>query len=173
MENAGLAAMPLYTPLDRVGRGLAAQGIGPADPIPPEALFPLDQLHYHGTEAVRLAAETLGLRDGSRVPDIGSGLGGPARWLAHAVGCQVTAVELQPGMHALAEDLTRRSGLTGCVTHLCADALTVALPVGGFDAAASWLALLHMPDRHGVLARMRGALRPGGGVFIEDLCGRA
>jgi hypothetical protein len=41
-DNATLAAMPLYTNLDRVGRGLAALGIGPKDPIPPKMLFALD-----------------------------------------------------------------------------------------------------------------------------------
>ena len=55
-ENSTIAAMPLYTNLDRVARGLSALGIGPKDPIPPERLFALDQWHYHGTEAVRAAA---------------------------------------------------------------------------------------------------------------------
>src|SRR5262249_33348779 len=81
-ENSTIAAMPLYTNLDRVDRGLSALGIGPKDPIPPERLFALDQWHYHGTEAVRAAAERLGLGPSSRVLDIGSGVGGPARYLA-------------------------------------------------------------------------------------------
>jgi hypothetical protein len=38
-DNATLAAMPLYTNLDRFARGLAALGIGPQDPIPPEMLY--------------------------------------------------------------------------------------------------------------------------------------
>src|SRR5215218_292864 len=96
-----LSAMPLYTSLDRIERGLAALGIGPADPIPPDKLFALDQMHYHGTDAVRRAAELLGLGPGSRVLDIGSGFGGPARWLAHVVGCQVTAVEVQPALDSI------------------------------------------------------------------------
>jgi hypothetical protein len=60
-ENSTIAAMPLYTNLDRVARGLSAVGIRSNDPIPPEQLFALDQWHYHGTEAVRAAAERLGL----------------------------------------------------------------------------------------------------------------
>jgi cyclopropane fatty-acyl-phospholipid synthase-like methyltransferase len=170
---ASIASMPLYTHTDRIARGLAAQGIGPADPIPPERLFALDQWHYHGTDAVRAAAEHFGLTAASRVLDIGSGVGGPARYLAHTTGCHVTAVELQPELHALAVDLTHRSGLDDRVTHLCGDALAIALPDAAFDAAVSWLAILHMPDRRKLFARLAHALRPGGGVYVEDLCMRA
>ena len=56
-----IAAMPLYTNLDRIARGLAAQGIGPGDPIRPEQLFALDQWHYHGTEAIAAAARAFDL----------------------------------------------------------------------------------------------------------------
>jgi cyclopropane fatty-acyl-phospholipid synthase-like methyltransferase len=172
-QAAGIGAMPLYTHTDRIARGLAAQGIGPDDPIPPERLFALDQWHYHGTDAVRNAAELLSIGKASRVLDIGSGVGGPARFLAHTTGCHVTALELQPELHTLGVDLTRRSGLADRVTHVCADALTYPLPEGAFDAAVSWLAILHVADRPGLFARVARALRPGGGCFVEDLCMRA
>src|SRR6516162_7876090 len=100
--------MPLYTNLDRIERGLAALGIGPSDPIPPERLFALDQWHYHGTDAIRAAATALGLSSASRVLDVGAGIGGPARYLAYTVGCRVTAVELLPQLHKIGVDLTRR-----------------------------------------------------------------
>lgn len=173
MTGISLAAMPLYTNLDRVARGLAALGIGPKDPIPPKRLFALDQWHYHGADAVRAAARRLGLHPASRVLDIGSGIGGPARWLAYNLGCHVTALELQPDLHAIAVDLTERSGLGGRVTHWCGDALTWPLPDAAFDAVVSWLAILHIPDRPRLLRRLARALRPGGQCYIEDLCRRA
>ena len=51
--SATIELMPLYTHLDRIERGLLTLGIGPDDPIQPERLFPLDQWHYHGTDAGR------------------------------------------------------------------------------------------------------------------------
>jgi SAM-dependent methyltransferase len=172
-DDATLAAMPLYTNLDRVARGLAAIGIGPDDPIPPEKLFALDQWHYHGTDAIRAAAEKLELRPSSRVLDVGSGIGGPARYLAYTIGCHVTALELQADLNAIAVDLTQRSGLSERVTHVCGDALTYSLDDGSFNAAVSWLAILHIPDRPRLCARLAQALRPGGGCYIEDLCMRS
>jgi cyclopropane fatty-acyl-phospholipid synthase-like methyltransferase len=172
-DNAAIRSMPLYTHLDRIERGLAARGIGPTDPIPPEQLFSLDQWHYHGTDAIRAAAERLGLGPASRVLDIGSGVGGPARYLAHTTGCHVTALELQPELHAIGADLTRRCGLGARVTHLCGDALTCPIPDAAFDAVVSWLAVLHIPDRPRLFKRLARALCPGGGCYVEDLCMRA
>ncbi len=172
-QSLEIAAMPLYTNLDRIDRGLAALGIGPNDPIPPEQLFGLDQWHYHGTEAIHTAAVRLGLGPQSRILDVGSGIGGPARYLAHAFGCHVTALELQTNLNAIAADLTRRSGLGQLVTHVCGDALTYPLADASFDAAVSWLSILHIPDRPGLCAKLARALKSGGACYVEDLYMRA
>ena len=172
-HDATIGSMPLYTNLDRIDRGLAALGIGPADPILPEQLFPLDQWHYHGTEAIQATAEQLGLGPASRVLEVGSGVGGPARYLAYTFGCHITALELQPKLHTIAADLTRRCGLGERVSHVCGDALSYPLPDAGFDAVVSWLAVLHIPDRPRLFARLVRALRPDGGCIVEDLCMQA
>ena len=168
-DNASIQSMPLYTHLDRVEKGLAGLGIGPDDPIRPEQLFQFDQLHYHGVDAVRRAAGELNLRSGSLVLDVGSGIGGPARFLAHTIGCHVSALELQPKLHALASSLTERCGLGERVTHLCGDALDYPLSESAFDAVVSWLVMHHIPDRPRLCTRLSRALRPGGGCYIEDL----
>jgi cyclopropane fatty-acyl-phospholipid synthase-like methyltransferase len=171
-ETPALAEMPLYRNLERISLGLAARGIGPSDPIPPEALFDLDQWHYHGTDAVDFAARRLQIGRTSNVLDIGSGIGGPARYLAYRYGCHVTATELQPNLNAIALDLTRRSGLDGLVTHVCDDAATHPFPAASFDAAVSWLAILHMSDRRALFQNVARCLRAGGRLLIEDLCMR-
>jgi cyclopropane fatty-acyl-phospholipid synthase-like methyltransferase len=172
-DDIAIESIPLYTHLDRINAGLAALGIFPTDPIRPEQLFPLDQWHYHGTDAIQEAAKQLGLGPGSRVLEIGSGIGGPARYLAHTTGCQVTALELQQAVHDVAADLTARCGLTDRVQHICGDALSHPLPTATFDAVVSWLAILHIPDRKLLCTRLAQALRPGGACYIEDLCQRA
>lgn len=42
-DRVSIESIALYTHLDRIDIGLAALGIGPADPIRPDQLFPLDQ----------------------------------------------------------------------------------------------------------------------------------
>ena len=172
-DRVAIESIPLYTHLDRINSGLAALGIGAADPIRPDQLFALDQWHYHGTDAIRAAADPLGRGAASRVLEIGSGIGGPARYLAHTTGCHVTALELQPKVHAVAADLTQRCGLADRVLHQCGDALLHPIEDATFDAVVSWLAVLHIPDRRRLYARLARALRPGGWCYIEDLCMRA
>jgi cyclopropane fatty-acyl-phospholipid synthase-like methyltransferase len=172
-DRIAIESIPLYTHLDRINSGLAALGIGIGDPIRPEQLFALDQWHYHGTDAIRAAAERIGLGPASRVLEIGSGIGGPARYLAHTTGCHVTALELQLKVHSLAAELTQRCALAGSVLHVCGDALLWPMEDAGFDAVVSWLAVLHIPDRRRLYARLARALRPGGWCYVEDLCARA
>src|SRR5258708_32478429 len=109
-DQTAIGSMPLYTHLERVERALAALGIGRGDPIRAEQLFAIDQWHYHGTEAIHAAAEALGLGPASRVLDVGSGIGGPARYLAHTTGCPGTALSLPPELQEFVADRTLSSG---------------------------------------------------------------
>jgi len=47
------------------------------------------------------------------------------------------------------------------------------MPDTSFDAVVSFLAVLHVPDRPVLARHFAGALRSGGGCYIEDLCQRA
>ena len=161
--------MKLYSSLDRVERDLSALGYGPGTSIPVEALAKLDQLHYHGTDAVDLAVQVSGIDGESCVLDIGSGYGGPARWIAHRTGAQVHAVELQTDLNGFAADLTERSGLADRVSHIAGDILSTPLSSGHYDAAVSFLALYHIPGREPLFPRVCAALKPGGCLYVEDL----
>jgi cyclopropane fatty-acyl-phospholipid synthase-like methyltransferase len=169
----GLGAMPLYVNIHRIYNELAEAGVAAGAPLTPEQLFPFDQIHYHGTDAVKHAAEKLALTPESRVLEIGSGLGGPARFLAHTVGCHVTALDIQDEMHTIASDLTARAGLADKVTHVLGDALTYPFEDASFDAVVSWLVIHQIPDRPLLFQRLRQALRAGGSLYIEDFYVRA
>src|SRR5689334_16529165 len=51
-------------------------------PVTPDGMAPFDHFHGRGIIATRELAAQLALRPGERVLDIGSGIGGPARWFA-------------------------------------------------------------------------------------------
>jgi SAM-dependent methyltransferase len=140
------------------------------------ALGHLDQYHYFGPAACDEAAHVLGLDDATatgdrpprRVLDVGSGVGGPARYLAATTDCAVHGVELRGELVSLARELTERAGLADRVRYTVGDAAAVDLPADGYDHAIAWLVLLHLPDRGPALERMRRAVRPGGTVLVED-----
>jgi cyclopropane fatty-acyl-phospholipid synthase-like methyltransferase len=105
-----------------------------------------------------------------RVLDIGSGIGGPARYIAASCAAGVTALELQPDLDALAADLTKRCGLADLVEHRCGNILD---GLGeSYDAIVSFLCFLHIADRKRLLAACRAALAMGGGMYIEDFAKR-
>lgn len=173
MTRDDIKSMKLYSSVDRIYKDLEALGHGAAGPLDPEKLSTLDQLHYHGTETVDLALQTLGIRAGQRVMDIGSGFGGPARWIAHRSGARVSAVELQKDLHETAVDLTARCGLSRAVTHILGDIQETPLEAEAYDAAVSWLALYHIPNRRLLFPKIAKALKPGAMLFVEDLYERA
>lgn len=167
-KPAAIKAMGLYRKVDRIHGELAALGYDQEDPLEVETLSRFDQYHYRGVEAVKEAIETLELGPESRVLEVGAGIGGPARAMAHLADCRVTALELQPDLSETGADLTRRCGLDGRVTHLCGNILTQILEAGSFDAVTSFLVFLHIAKRRALLGRCRDALRPRGVLYIED-----
>lgn len=162
-----MKSMKLYSHVHRIYNDLSALGIGPQDALTVAQLAPFDQYHYDGTRAVDLAVTRLAVGPGSHLLDIGSGIGGPARHIAATTGAQVTALELQPDLDAVARDLTGRCGLGAQITHVCGDILNGAAG-GPFDGILSLLCMLHIPDKARLFAACRAALKPGQAMYIED-----
>jgi len=133
----------------------------------------LDQYHYLGVEANDHVIEILGLDKSVRVLDIGSGIGGPARYIAAKSGCHITGVELQQDLCKAGIALTSRiPGLSAQVDFKVGDFISLMasgdLAPGSFDHFISLLVFLHIPDRPSLLKGCFEALKPGGTFIIED-----
>src|SRR5438105_14458420 len=76
----------------------------------PEGLAPFDHFHGRGVLATQEIAAQLALQPGERVLDIGSGIGGPARWIAATFAVPVTGVDLTPEFGAAAQALNAATG---------------------------------------------------------------
>lgn len=135
----------------------------------------LDQYHYLGAQACDEAIEELGLTAGVKVLDVGSGIGGPARYIAAKSGCDVTGIELQADLVDAAIDLTRRVGLSERVRFQTADFVEACSKSGDgglkgdFDHLISLLVFCHFPDTQAALNACHECLKPGGTFLIEDL----
>lgn len=174
MQNASppavqdIKTMKLYHQVERVFNELSALGVGDRDSLDVGTLSRHDQYHYLGTQAVDEAIAALGIGSAMRVLEVGGGIGGPARYLAHAAGCHVTALELQPDLNEVAAQLTGRCALGDRVRHVCGDILAGAPDAGQYDALVSWLTFLHIPQRRALYARCFDAMKPGAGIYVED-----
>jgi SAM-dependent methyltransferase len=73
----------------------ALMALGPEDQrLTPQQLGSLDQFHTRGLAATAELAKLAGITADMSVLDVGSGVGGPARFLAATYGCRVTGVDL-------------------------------------------------------------------------------
>jgi sarcosine/dimethylglycine N-methyltransferase len=139
---------------------------GNLDNVRPEELFAHDQDHYGGLAVNDILAERAQIKAGSLVADFCAGLGGPARYLAHKYGADVTGIELTPARVAGAAQLTRLVGLQDRVRVLEGDVMNVPLPDAGphagMDAVISQEAFLHVPDVPRAFAEARRILKIGG-----------
>ena len=70
--------------LDRILAALAAAG-HELDPLDPEALAPVEDFHTLGRAATVALADAAAITADDRVLDLGSGIGGPSRFLARTV----------------------------------------------------------------------------------------
>jgi cyclopropane fatty-acyl-phospholipid synthase-like methyltransferase len=167
-----IKSMKLYTNVERVYNELAELGIGGSEPLKVEHLSTFDQLHYHGTGALDKAIHLLGIESGQQLLEVGSGIGGPARYLASKTGANITALELQADQNQVAHQLSQRCGLSDRINHLEGDFLDYDWGEQRFDAVVSWLALYHIPNREKLLGQCHKLLKSGGKFYTEDLCSR-
>jgi cyclopropane fatty-acyl-phospholipid synthase-like methyltransferase len=113
-------------------------------------------------------ARRAGITAGTSVLDIGSGIGGPACYLAQRFGCQVLGVDISTIGHTQALERVRHTGLSHLVQFRCGDIQALALPAQAFDVVLSLDAWCHIPQRPLLLQRCAIWLRPGGRVAFYD-----
>ena len=105
------------------------------------------------------------LPKGSRILDVGCGIGGSSRILAEYYGFIVTGITISPGQVKRARELTP-SGLS-CNFQVM-DALNLKFEDGAFDAVWSVEAGAHMNDKTKFADEILRILRPGGYLALAD-----
>ncbi|MGH3782992.1 MAG: SAM-dependent methyltransferase, partial [Pseudonocardiaceae bacterium] len=142
-----------------------------ADPehLDPDQLAPVDEFHIGGRRATVELLDQLDLRPGLRVLDVGSGLGGTARYLAQRHGVEVTGVDLTPEYVQVATSLTRRTGLADLVQFRQGSATTLSFPDDSFDRVCMLHVGMNIADKAALFAEIRRVLVVGGGFGVYDL----
>lgn len=153
---------------DQILETLRAEGHDP-DALTEDVLQAYDQDHYGGTAAVDALARAADIGAGSRVLDVCSGMGGPARYLAHAYGCRVSGIDFTASRVEGATRLSARVGLQDRVDFRRADAQENPFADAAFDVVIGQEAWCHVPDKPRLIAECVRVTRPGGVVAFTDV----
>jgi len=105
------------------------------------------------------------LPKGSRILDVGCGIGGSSRILAKYYGFNVTGITISPAQVKRARELTP-NGLN-CNFEVM-DAMDLSFEDGSFDGVWSVEAGAHMNDKSKFADEMLRTLRPGGYLALAD-----
>jgi sarcosine/dimethylglycine N-methyltransferase len=143
---------------------------GAETPITVDGLAPLDHFHGRGILATQELVAMLQPQAGERLLDIGSGIGGPARWIAAKFGVHVTGVDLTPEFCAAAEELNRATGLADWVRIINGSALDLPVPDNDFDRAYSQNVIMNIEDKPRFYREALRVLRPDGVLAIANVC---
>jgi sarcosine/dimethylglycine N-methyltransferase len=152
--------------------GLVARlqaALGPEDQrLLPQQLSALDQFHTRGLAATAELARLAGITADMQVLDVGSGVGGPARFLAANHGCRVTGVDLSEPFVEAARYLSERTGQSGQVSFETASALELPFADGRFDVALLQHVAMNIAERALLYREIRRVLKPGGRFATFD-----
>jgi SAM-dependent methyltransferase len=132
-------------------------------------LAPVDEFHSRRRLATQELAASLAPAATDQIIDIGSGLGGPSRYLATTYGCRVSGVDLTPEFVRTATALTARVGLSDRVDFRVGSALDLPFGDASFGCAWSQNVAMNIADRPRYYAEMHRVLRPNGRLAIQDV----
>lgn len=139
------------------------------DHLTPDDLAPIDEFHNGQRNATMRLARLAAVKGSDKVLDVGCGIGGPARYLASAFGCEVIGLDLTPEFIEIARMLSVRTRLGAKVSCRQGDALALPFPDGSFDLVWSQNATMNIADRVRLYGEMRRVLKPGGRVALQEI----
>jgi len=111
----------------------------------------------------------LGLTPGSRVLDVGCGLGGSAFVMAGEFDLQVDGIDLSRNMLEIARQKQSEHGIGEQVNLEWGDCLQLDR-IDRYDAVYSRDVFLHIHDKARLFSVLRDALRNGGQLLFTDYC---
>lgn len=129
---------------------------------------PADHFHGGGKAATDRLARLAAPPPGTRVLDVGGGLGGPARTLAVSYGCRVTVLDLTESYVRAGERLTELLRLGDRVSHHVGNALELPFPDGAFDMVWTQNSGMNIADKERLYAGFHRVLRPGGVLAFQE-----
>ncbi len=154
---------------DRIYERLRSLGFEERNPLSPEDTAAVDQFHVGGFEATEKLAQLLCPSRGSYVLDVGSGLGGPSRYLAAKYGCRVVGIDITEEYCGIASKLAERMGLQDLVEYRVGDARDLPFSDESFDVVWTQHVSMNIAEKPDLYAGIFRVLKAGGRFAAHDV----
>lgn len=152
----------------RILAALADMGVDVAH-LSVSDLEAIDEFHIGGVAATRELVDQMGLKPAGRLLDIGSGIGGPARFVANSADADVTGIDLTQSYVDVATGLSKRTGMADRTHFVQGSALDMPFGNASFDAAMILHVGMNLPDKAKLMSEAARVLRPGGVFAVYDV----
>ena len=127
-----------------------------------------EQIHVGAESESDVLAEKAGIGVESRVLDVCSALGGPARYLARNYGCCVTGLDATRRMDEEANRRTKEAGLDDKIDYVLGNALDMPFSASTFDVVWGQDAWCYITDKQRLIEECARVLKPGGVLAFTD-----
>lgn len=156
-----------YNLLDRIEEGLEAIGKTPEN-VTIEDLAPVDEFHVGGLDVVKPLVRHLQVGTGGAVVDLGSGSGGPARFIARETGAHVQGIDLSQEAVETGNELSKWTGFSDQVALDVGDACATPYETARFDAAIFIHVHMFLEEPQKLYDEAFRLLRSGGRFVVFD-----
>ena len=152
----------------RIVSALADAGFDTND-LEPDVFAGADEFHIGGRKGSEFVAKALDIESGQQLLDIGSGIGGPARFIANTLGVIVEGIDLTPEFVEAAVEITEMVGMTEQVSFQVGSATSIPFDDDTFDASTMLHVGMNIPDKGLLFSEMARVTKPDGSIVVYDV----
>ena len=134
-------------------------------------LQPVDEFHIRGDVATKELIKLSGFTPDMHILDVGCGIGGSTRRLAHETGCCVTGIDLSDEYIDTAQRLTQLLNMQERVKFHATSALALPFDDNSFDGVWSLQMNMNVEDKLSWLTETYRVLKPGERAVLYEVCG--
>jgi len=139
------------------------------DNLEPDVFAGADEFHIGGRKGSEFVAKALDMKSGQQLLDIGSGIGGPARFIANTLDVTVEGIDLTPEFVEAAVEITEMVGMTEQVSFQVGSATSIPFEDDTFDASTVLHVGMNIPDKGLLFSEMARVTKPEGSIVVYDV----
>ena len=137
--------------------------------LEPDVFAGADEFHIGGRKGSEFVADALDIQPGQLVLDIGSGIGGPARYIANTLGVKVEGIDLTPEFVEAASEITEMVGMTEQVSFQVGSATSIPFDDDTFDASTMIHVGMNISDKELLFDEIARVAKSDAKIVIYDV----